>query len=140
MSTTSSRRAYHDSSRGQWASGIELFAGLMLALVAMVQILNGIAAIAEDTLFLTGYDYVFAFDLTTWGWVSLVLGLLAGATAVGVVLRTTWGRMAGVLVAFVGALASFGFMPYQPWWGVVVLAFNSLVIWALLTQTYYLGD
>ena len=51
----------------------------MLALVAMVQILNGIAAIAEDTLFLTGYDYVFAFDLTTWGWVSLVLGLLAGA-------------------------------------------------------------
>lgn len=140
MSTMSSRRAYQASSKGEIASGVELFATLMLALVAMIQILNGIAAITRDSLFLTGYDYVFAFDLTTWGWVTLVIGAVAAVTVVGLLMRTTWGRMAGAAVAFLGALASFGFMPYYRWWGVVVLAFNSLVVWALLTQTYYLGD
>ena len=140
MSTMPARRAYRSSTKGEIASGVELFAGLMLALVALMQILNGVAAIAEDTVFLTGYDYVLALDLTTWGWVMLVLGVLAGGISVAVLMRTAWGRMAGILAAFVGALASFGFMPYQPWWGVALLAFNALVIWALLTQMYYLDD
>lgn len=140
MSATSARRTFEDSAKGQWAYGVELFAALMLALVGMVQILNGVAAIAEDSLFLTGYDYVLELSLTAWGWMSLVLGVVALVTAVGILMRTTWGRMTGVLIAFVGALAAFGFMPYQPWWGIVVLGLNSLIIWALLTQTYYLGD
>jgi hypothetical protein len=140
MSTMPSRRAYESSTKGELAYGVELFAGLMLVLVAMLQVLNGIAAIAEDTVFLTGYDYVFEFDLTIWGWIMLVLGVLSGVTAAGVLFQTSWGRLAGVLIAFLGVLSSFGFIPHYPWWGVVLLVFNSTVIWALLTQLYYVGD
>jgi hypothetical protein len=138
--STMPRHAYEESTKGDVASGIELFAGLMLVMVAILQILNGISALADDNVFIGTWNYVFAFDLTTWGWVTLTVGILAGVTAAGVLLRTTWGRMAGVFVAFVGALASFGFMPYYPWWAVVLLVFNGLVIWALLTQLYYLGE
>lgn len=138
MSSTSDRRAYEDSGRWEAAYGVELFAGLMLALLGVLHVLRGIVAIRGETLG-TIADTV-GFDLTAWGWITLVIGVGQAVAAVGILLRHDWGRLAGLLIAFVSALGSFGFMPAYPFWGVVLLAFDVLVIWALLTQLYYEGE
>lgn len=64
MSTTAPHRA-HDSTSGLVALGVTAFAGVMLATVAVFQILEGIAAIAEDTVYVTGIEYVYELDVTT---------------------------------------------------------------------------
>ena len=134
MSTASQHRSYDETTGGAWAFGIVTFAGVMLVTVATFQILEGIAAIAKDEVFVLGSDYVYKFDVTTWGWIHVVLGAIGLATGIGLLAGQTWARVTGIALAVVGALASFAFLPYYPLWSILVIAFYVLVMWALTTQ------
>ena len=133
MSSTS-RRAYDSSTSGLVAFGVTSFAGIMLATVAVFQILEGIAAVAKDDVFLRGVDYTYKIDVTSWGWIHLAIGVIALATAIGILMGQTWGRILGVFIAFLGTLANFAFIPYYPLWSLVVIAFWILTLWALCSQ------
>jgi hypothetical protein len=116
------------------AAGTAQFAGVMLAVVAVLEILQGIAAIANDTVFVRGLDYTYAFDVTAWGWFHLFLGVVGVAVGVAILAEHTLGYLGGILVAFLTSVTYFAFLPYSPWWSLLVIAFNVLVIWALCTQ------
>ena len=96
MSTTSSPRSYKEPGSG-WAFGVATFAGVMLVTVAVFQILEGIAAIAKDDIFVTGVKYAYQFDVTTWGWVHLILGIIGVATGLGLLAGQTWARIVGII-------------------------------------------
>jgi len=134
MSTASQHRSHEETTGGAWAFGVVTFAGVMLVTVATFQILEGIAAIAKDEVFVAGIDYVYKFDVTTWGWIHVVLGAIGLATGIGLLAGQTWARITGIALAVVGALASFAFLPYYPLWSILVIAFYILVMWALTTQ------
>jgi hypothetical protein len=133
MSSSSSPQ-YEASTKRLVARGTAVFAGVMLITVAIFQILEGIAAIAEDTFFVTGLNYTFEFDVTTWGWIHLIIGIVAVATGLGILAGQAWGMLVGIMIATIGAISHFVFMPYYPFWSMVVVAFNVLVIWALATE------
>jgi hypothetical protein len=133
MSTTSSPRAYKDPGSG-WAFGVATFAGVMLVTVAVFQVLEGIAAIAEDDIYVTGIKYAYEIDVTTWGWVHLILGIIGIATGLGLLAGQTWARITGITLAVIAALANFAFIPYYPLWSLLIIGFYVLVIWALTTQ------
>jgi hypothetical protein len=134
MSTTSPRRSYDDTAGGAWAYGIVTFAGVMLVTVAAFQILEGIAALAKDEVFVKGVDYVYKLDVTSWGWIHIVLGAIGVATGIGLLAAQTWARITGIALAVIGALASFAFLPYYPIWTLVIISFYVLVLWALTAQ------
>ena len=135
MTTESSRTAHYDSStKGLVAYGVTAFAGVMLATVGVFQILEGISALANDKAVLVGKNYAFQFDITTWGWIHLILGLIAVAVGIGILMGQTWSRIAGIVIAALSCLSNFAFLPYFPVWSLVILAFNAFVIWALCTQ------
>lgn len=131
MSATASRREFENSTKGVWAMGGIAFAGVMLITVSAFQIVEGIAAVADDDVYVRGVNYVFAFDLTTWGWIHLVLGLVGVATGIGLLANQTWAYLVGIVIAFFGALSSFAFLPYYPFWAMAIIAFDVFVIWAL---------
>jgi hypothetical protein len=131
MSTTSSHRDYENSTKGAWALGGAAFAGVMLATLGAFQALQGIAAIADDEVYVRGIKYAYQFDLTTWGWIHLILGVVAIATGIGILAQQTWANAVGIVIAFLSALSSFAFMPYYPFWSITILAFDIFVIWAL---------
>ena len=131
----SDRRTYEGSAKQAWTWGIVGFGAVMLVCIGIVQVLQGIAAIAEDEVFVVGTDYTFAFDLTTWGWIQLVLGVLALAVGAGLLARQDWARMGAVVIAACVIVAQFAFLPYYPIWSVVLIAFNVFVIWAVSTQS-----
>ena len=135
MSATSTPRSHESTSSGTaMASGVAMFAGVMLAIVAFFQVIEGIAAVAEDQVYLVTVDYSYAFDVTTWGWIHIVLGVIGIATGIAILADQSWGRIAGITIAALAALANFAFLPYYPFWALVILSFNVLVIWALCTQ------
>lgn len=116
------------------AGGVTRFAGIMLAVIAVFEIFQGIAAVAEDTVFVTGLDYTYELDVTTWGWVHLFLGVLCLAVGIGMAAGSTVGNLAGIGVAGIVAVANFAFLPYYPFWALLVIAFNVVVIWAACHQ------
>ncbi|MGW7823195.1 DUF7144 family membrane protein [Streptomyces puniciscabiei] len=131
MTTTPSARAHTRSTRQAWAGGLTAFAGVMLLLAGLLGIFRGIMAIAQDNVFVTTPNYVFKFDLTSWGWIHLVLGAIAVIVSFGLFTPSMWARVAGVGIAGLVIIANFLSLPYYPVWSVVMIALSGFIIWAL---------
>lgn len=117
-----------------WAEGIGIFAGAALLTVGLFQLVEGITAIAKDEVFVRTGDYVFRLDLTTWGWIHLVVGLVAAVVGGAILAAQRWAMASGIVIAIVSALANFVWLPYYPFWAVLIIAFDIAVIWALSTM------
>lgn len=132
MSTTTPRGGGYDTPvKTAFAFSGAIFAGTILTTVGIFQILSGIAALAEDTVYVKGVDYVYQFDITAWGWIHIVLGAIAIAVGIGMILGQTWARVAGIVIAVIGSISAFMFMPYYPFWSLAMLALYIFVIWSL---------
>ncbi|MEV6311786.1 hypothetical protein AB0M10_24680 [Streptomyces sp. NPDC051840] len=116
---------------GGAASGWTVFAGVMMIFGGAMAIFEGIAAIAEDDLFVSTRNYVFQFSLTGWGWIHLILGIVVVVAGFAVFSGAVWARGVGVVLAGLLALANFMWLPYYPFWSLILIAINVFVIWAL---------
>ncbi|MFF7788636.1 hypothetical protein [Streptomyces sp. NPDC007991] len=114
-----------------FAVGLMAFGAVMLMVAGILGILRGISAIAEDNVFLSTPNYVFAFDLTGWGWIHLSLGVVAVIVSLGLFQVSTWARVAGVGIASLVIIANFLSLPSYPVWSVVMIAISGFIIWAL---------
>ncbi|WP_406346342.1 hypothetical protein [Streptomyces sp. NBC_00648] len=113
------------------ASGLTIFASVMLFVSGGMDICRGLMGVLEDEVFLVTRGYVFEFDLTTWGWIHLAFGVIAVAVGVGLFVAATWARIMGVIIAAVLMIANFLSLPYYPLWSLILIAIDGFVIWAL---------
>ncbi|WP_454858158.1 DUF7144 family membrane protein [Promicromonospora soli] len=114
-----------------WATGFIIFAAVMMMMSGGFQALTGFVALFEDEFYVTTPNYVLQLDTTTWGWIHLLLGLLVVLASFAVLRGRTWGRVIGVIMAALSALANFAFIPYYPVWSLVVITLDVFIIWAL---------
>ncbi|CAM5592068.1 DUF7144 family membrane protein [Streptomyces tanashiensis] len=128
------------STSGAWAAGGTLFAGVLMLVTGIMDVFQGIAGIAEDDIYTRVGDYVFKFNLTTWGWIHLILGIVVAIAGFGILRAAEWGRVAGIALASLNILFQFLFLPYQPWWALFSMAVSIFVIWALATDKAYGTD
>jgi hypothetical protein len=124
----------YERSRSPWASGIALFAGLMLMMLGVMQFFQGLAAVHGGNVFVLTRDYAFKLDLTAWGWIFIVLGVVGALVGLGIVLEMTLAYVLGMIVAVISILASFLFLPYYPVASILLIAFDIAVIWALVAM------
>lgn len=129
-----SRHEIDYSTKGFAADVTASFAGVLLIVTALLDILQGMSAIANDDLYSSGSDYLYKFDMDVWGWIHVVLGVIALAIAIGILKRTGWGQVGGMIVAGLGILTNFAALPHYPLWPMLVIAFYALVIWSLSAQ------
>ncbi|MGW0791998.1 DUF7144 family membrane protein [Streptomyces sp. NPDC002911] len=130
--SASGTKAGHDTVGGRGAqSGWTVFAAVMMIFGGAMAIFEGIAAIAKDDLFVSTRNYVFQFSLTGWGWVHLILGIVVVLAGCALFSGALWARAVGVLLAGLLAVANFLWLPYYPFWSLVLIAINVFVIWAL---------
>ncbi|MBW0269635.1 hypothetical protein ATM97_00450 [Nocardia sp. MH4] len=115
------------------AAGTSIGAGILLAVVGVLQILEGISAVANDDLIVVGPEYLYQFDLTAWGWWHIVLGAIAVIVAIGLLAGQTWGRVMAMVIAALAIIANFLWLPYYPWWSILIIIINVVVIWAVAT-------
>ncbi len=97
--------------------------------VGIVQFFQGLAAVAENEVFVVGIDYVYQFDLTTWGWIHLVLGALVALVGLALFTGAAWARVSAVVICAISIIANFLWLPYYPWWSTLIIALNIVVIW-----------
>jgi hypothetical protein len=114
-----------------WAHGIAVFAGVIMIVGGAFQAFEGLAAVVNDQYLVVLENYFVAFDLTLWGWLHLLVGLALLAIGIFVLRGATWARVAGMVVAGISALLNFVWLPHSPWWSLMVIAIDILVIWGL---------
>jgi hypothetical protein len=121
-------------STGQLLAGGATFAAAALLLTSgILTLLTGVSAVVNNQLLVVGPDYEYKFNTTGWGWIHIVLGILLIVVAFGLFWGTTWARVMAIILACLGIVAMFLWLPYYPVWAIVLIALDVLVIWAIAT-------
>jgi hypothetical protein len=118
-----------------WTVGFVYFAGAMMILIGTFHAIAGLAAIFEDEFFVVGRNYLYDVDVTAWGWIHLIGGIIVIAAGIGVYSGAAWARTVGVILAGLSAIGSFFYIPYYPVWAVLIIALDVMVILALTAFT-----
>ncbi|WP_280398959.1 DUF7144 family membrane protein [Nocardia carnea] len=115
------------------AAVTSLGVAVLLLTVGVLSIFAGGSAVAADELFVEGPDYLYQLDTTTWGWIHIVVGALIVIAAIGLMAGAVWARVTAVILAALSIIGNFLWLPYYPWWSVLVIALDIVVIWAVTT-------
>jgi hypothetical protein len=118
-----------------WATGLTTFAAFFMMISGVVTAIQGIVALANSEFYVVGQEYTFEFDITAWGWILLLLGIVVAAVGVFLYMGQTWARWTALVVVALSMIANFVWVPYYPVWGIIVLALDGAVIWALTVDT-----
>ena len=106
---------------------------VLLLTVGILEALQGISAIAKDDLIVVGDDYIYQLDVTTWGWIHLVLGVIVAAVGAALFTGATWARVGAAMVCALSIIVNFMWLPFYPLWSITIIALNAVVIWAVAT-------
>ena len=129
-----SRNDIDYSGRGAGADKNPTLGAGVLLITSLMEILQGLAAINDPEFFVSGADLTFDFDVTVWGWLHVILGVISVAVAIGIFTRQGWAQALGMIIAALAMLTNFVWLPHYPLWAVTLIALNGLVIWALSVQ------
>jgi hypothetical protein len=108
-----------------------VFAATMMIMAGVFQGLAGLIAVFNDEFYAATRNYLFKFDATTWGWIHLVLGIVVALAGFSLLSGALWARAVGITLAVLSAIANFLFIPYYPFWSLLIIALDVFVIWAL---------
>ena len=108
------------------------FAGIVLILNGAFSALQGaVALIGSNVYYVAVPGSLLLFDVTGWGWWNIVIGLLLVIVGISLLTGAGWARVVAIILASLSALGQLLLLPAQPWWAVIVIAINVLVIYAL---------
>jgi hypothetical protein len=125
--TQPSRHVPVDQPQG---AGWLLFAGIMLVLAGILNVIYGIAAIDNSSFFVADSKYILS-DLNTWGWVTLVLGAIQILAAFSIWAGNQFGRWFGIAGASLSAIGALLSIPAYPFWSLAIFAIDILIIYGL---------
>src|SRR6266496_591094 len=124
--------------RSGWAVGWTYFAAFMMIVLGFWHAIAGLSAILKKAIYTPGGQlgdgYFLKFNVQTWGWIHLILGIVILLAGFGLLGGAVWARTVGVIMAIVSALAGFAWLPYYPVWAILIIAAAVAVIWALTTH------
>jgi hypothetical protein len=113
-------------------AGWIVFAGSMLWIAGVLNVIDGVAAISDSKVYSSNAEYIVG-NLHTWGWVHLILGVLLVVTVFGIWAGNEWARWVGIVVASLNAIGRLLFIPAYPFWSLALFAIDLLIIYGLAT-------
>lgn len=118
-----------------WAHGGTIFAGILLLVEGMLSVVKGIAGIISNNAYERTGNYVYSFNVNSWGWLHVGLGVVVALAGLSLLTtRAPWARAVGITMAVLSIIANFIWLPFQPVWAIISIALDTFVIWALCTD------
>ena len=111
---------------GGWVA----FAGIMILIAALLNVIWGIAAIDKASFFIEDERFILS-NLSTWGWIILVIGVLQLFAAFSIFSGGSYGRWIGIISASFGAIGALLSIPGYPFWSLAIFFVDVLVIYGL---------
>ena len=110
--------------------GLIVFASVLLGILGIFSVIYGIAAIANSHVFVANAHYVFG-NLRSWGWITLIIGVLLLLAAAGVVAGNQLARWFAVAVLGLNAIDQMFFIPAYPFWSLMIIAVDVVALYGL---------
>jgi hypothetical protein len=123
------------ASEGFWAGWV-WFAGLLMIVIGFLDFFQGLIAVIRDKYYVLTPQQIIVFDLTTWGWIMLIWGIIVALAGFALLAGQGWARWFTIVVASVNFIVQLGFVGSNryPLWALVVMALNIVVLYALIVR------
>ncbi len=129
----------YETEQSGWTGWI-WFAGIMMIVAGSLNALYGLIAVVNDEWVVWTNSASLYLDLSQWGAVHLIVGLVMLFSGIGVFSGNILARTVGVIVASISLIANFFFIPAYPLWALTVITLDVLVIWALTAHGKEMRD
>jgi hypothetical protein len=134
MSTNDEYASSYDEPATGWVGWI-MFAAVFLMIIGAMNAIQGLAALFRDEAYwVTLGGNVLTFDVTTWGWIHLLFGILLVVVGVLLMRGSTFARVLGVILVALNLIAQFSWTTLYPFWALVAIIIDVLIIYALIVH------
>jgi hypothetical protein len=118
-----------------WAGWVA-FAGVLMVIIGSLDFFEGLIAIIRDDYYVLSKGQLIVFDLTTWGWITLVWGVIVVLAGFGLLSRANWARWLGIFAASLNFFVQLGFLgsAAYPLWALTTLGLTVVVLYALIVR------
>jgi hypothetical protein len=112
------------------------FAGWLMIIIAMLDFFEGLIAIIRSEYYAVTPNQIIVFDTTTWGWITLIWGIIIGCAGFGLLSGATWARWFAIVVGIFTFIEQLGFVgsSQYPLWALTVLVLTGIVLYALIVR------
>src|SRR3954451_392725 len=112
------------------------FAGWMLLIIGMIDFFEGLIAVIRSEYYVLGPNQLVVFDTTTWGWITLLLGIVIALVGLGLLAGSGWARWTAIVVGSINFIAQLGFFgsAAYPLWALTAQALTLVVLYALIAR------
>jgi hypothetical protein len=111
--------------------GWQYFAAYVMMLAGVFQTIAGFVALFKDDVFVVTQSHLLLFDFTQWGIVHILIGIVLFFSSFSLLAGRFWGRMIGIFMASLSAIANFAFFDAYPLWSLTVILLDILIIYAI---------
>ena len=112
--------------------GSALFVGILLMIAGVLNIIYGIAAVGDASFWVNNTQFVFS-SLHTWGWITVIIGVIQITAGVSLMGGGGYGRVIGIIAATIGAFESLlSVGGTHPWWSLAIFALCIYVLHGLI--------
>jgi hypothetical protein len=115
-------------------TGWVIFAGSIMVMVGFLNFFYGLAAIVNDEVVVVGGHGAIIADITTWGWVTLILAVVLVLTGFGLFAGAEWARVVGVIIVTINAIEQVWIFPAAPLWAFIVILLDVIIIYNLTAR------
>jgi hypothetical protein len=112
------------------------FAGWLMLLVGVIDFFEGLIAVIRGQYYVLTANQIVVFDTTTWGWLTLLWGIVLVLAGYSLLMRTTWARWFAIVVISVNLIGQLGWLgsASYPLWALTVVGLTIVVLYALIVR------
>lgn len=117
-------------------SGWVGFAGWLMVLVGVIDFFEGLIAIIRGQYYLATANQIVVFNTTTWGWLTLLGGIVLLLVGYGLLMRASWARWVAIIAISVNLIGQLGFLgsATYPLWALTVVGLTFVILYALIVR------
>jgi hypothetical protein len=123
------------ASKGAWAGWVA-FAGLLMMVIGGLDFLQGLVAVIRDQYYLVGDNGALVLDVSQWGWIMMIWGVVLALVGYGLVSAASWARWVAIVLVGLNFIAQLGYDGSSGYtlWSLTVIALNIVILYALIVR------
>src|SRR4029453_16227223 len=112
------------------------FAGILMVLLGGLSVFQGLIALLEDSYYVVTPSGYLLFDVTGWGWIMLIWGIVLALVGLALLNGASWARWTAIVFVGINGFGQLGFLgnTNDTIWLLTTLTFNLIILYALIVR------
>jgi hypothetical protein len=121
--------------QARWTGWIG-FAGWLLIVIGMLDFFQGLIAVIRKEYYVLSANSIIVFDLTTWGWITMIWGIVLVFAGWGLLSRSSWARWFAIVAVTINVIELLGFVgsAAYPLWTLTAITLSIVVLYGLIVH------